>query len=135
MVKSCFLLRQPYQAYGIHKQYGSALEKELQGSYQYGHPVIADTTIKNPDNPIEVLYGGQLTSGPATAQNPSYPLNPTRNVTGNAKSQNFVPPVNEPTYIPYAALKQPEILFSKEYLEDPQVKVAHAKHMPIEENT
>lgn len=130
-----YLFRQPSQTYGIHRQYYGLIKKNLEGSWDNGHLVIANTDIVNPDNSAEVKYEGQPTSGRGTPDNPSYLLHPTKNFAGEPKPQFFVPPVNESTYIPFSALKQPPISGSKEYMEESCVKVNHAKHMPLKEET
>lgn len=123
------------RSFSCTKNFTKKLEIESQGSYKAGHPIFVDTAVKNPDNPNEVLYEGQLTHGSSSPNNPSQLLHPTTDLQGNAQPQHFVPPVNNPTFITETALIKPALPGSKQYAEDPIVKANMAKNMPQEEKT
>ena len=92
------VMRQPYDARAVKFHFQQKLAAETEGSYSPGHLAIVDPTVRNPDNPNEILYGGQFTSGPATPTNPSHHLAPV-NVKGKNQDQNYVPPVRADTYV------------------------------------
>jgi len=122
------------EAFRVQKFSQKPLEIESQGSYKVGHPIFVDTAVKNPDNPKEVRYEGQLTHGSGSHNNPSQLLHPTTDLQGNPRPQYFVPPVKS-TFIKETALIKPGLPASKQYAEDPIVKANIAKNMPEEENT
>jgi hypothetical protein len=70
----------------------NTLGKLTEGVHKDNHPALIDPAIRNPDNPSELLYEGQLTHGKGSPQNPSYPLHPSKDLEGHARPQNYVPP-------------------------------------------
>jgi len=65
--------------------------QETEGVQFGDHPPVIDRDQKNPDNPAEVRYYGQLTHSKGTSDNPSVPLHPTKDVKGQPRPQNIVP--------------------------------------------
>lgn len=79
-----------------------------------------------------MLYEGQVTHGLGSAQNPSKALS-DMSLDGAKVPQRFVPPVFAVTWIDknYCI----EIPNTQGYMEQSSTKVAHAKEMPLKEDT
>ena len=123
------------EAYGVRQIFQAALEAETGGSFKKNHLVLADKSIRNPDNSLEIKYEGTLTSGTGSITNPSFPLHPSKNVTGENKPQNFVPPRRNPEYIKENYLNSNPVNNSQAFMEEPVVKTNHSKNMPLREET
>lgn len=126
-----FFKRFPFGSYRLMRQPYDARAAETEGSYNPGHLAIVDSAVRNPDNSTEILYGGQLTSGPATTKNPSHKL-ANVNLKGKNQDQNYVPPVRADTYVNENYVHGP-ITGSQKYMDDN--KSNHMKHLPQVDET
>lgn len=107
--------------------------RETEG-VQYGdHPPVLDRDYRNPENPAQVRYYGQLTHGNGTADNPSLPLHSTKDVKGQNRPQNIVPARRVEYYDENAFGK--DIPGSAQYFATSPVRENLAKHTAQEENT
>jgi hypothetical protein len=111
-----------------------SLETITQGIHFGSHPALIDPDVKNPDNPKEVRYEGQLTHGKGSTKHESQPLHPTTDLMGKARPQGFIPPIHV-TYVPEQFFESQSLPNSKSVLEHPKTKENLGKHLPREENT
>lgn len=118
----------------VLRPYQKDLNKITEGVHKDNHPALVDPNVRNPDNSCEILYEGQPTHGKGSAQNPSYPLHPSKDLQGHNKTQNIVPPTTI-TYVEERFFESNPIPGSQSFLSDPEVKANLAKCTPREENT
>lgn len=130
-------LKRSYASEVFYLKKGSATQiKTLtEGTCDGKHAVVIDKQERNPDNPKEVRFEGQITHGTSSSTNPSAPLNSSQDLKGASRAQNFVPAVREPTYIPESLVEQSSIPGSAAYLATPEAKANLAKYRIPEENT
>ena len=110
----------PYstRAFPIKKPYQKNVEQETGGVYKPGHMLAVDPNI----SPDKGVVKGELTSGPGSPSNPSYPIS---NVKGFNSTQRFIP-ATEPMEVPKHVLG-PEIKGSEAYFKQEDV----ARNMKI----
>ena len=110
------------------------LAKLTNGTHHGNHMSLVDNQVRNPDNPSEILWEGQLTHGKGSIQNPSVPLHPSKDIQGSPVPQNYVPP-DKTTYVPEKFFHSTPVAGSKSFLEESMVKQNLAKNKPHDENT
>jgi hypothetical protein len=142
---SALFKRAPFQGGGSHyyateasriltktgKQY---LFVQTRGVQSGNHPPLIDRAERNPDNPSEIRYHGQITHGKGTQENPSVPLHPSKDLQGVNRPQNYVP-ARGCEYYAESLFDKNELPGSTTYLTSYPARENLAKHKAQEENT
>lgn len=118
----------PREAYQIKEKAQKQLEKDTQGAYKKGHLAMLDEEKRNEHG--HVSFEGGLTHGKGSSENPSYEINPEKDLQGNNRPQSATFP-KKPIYI------EPDFIAKKvetnNYLEQPRVKENIDKHSKYNE--
>jgi len=121
------IITRPYamEAFKIKKIHQKAAEKESGGAYKTGHAVATDKEKVDEQDKTPVYH--QLTHGKGGPNNPSLPLHPTQDASGQALPQNAVYPTTRIRF-PRSYFEKKPIGGSLEFYKNSTVKANDDKN-------